>query len=480
MSTLAAELEKLHAHIETLPTRRILPANQVRPTRRALERVLQTWDVSMQPSRDRLEEARRAIVAAQRSSAGLSSLPLRTVRDAVWLLWPDASDGVIRRELRDHILIQISSNNAVLRRLIDAWIVNFDKGDESFVDVARKIDRSLTARHTGVLELWKEAHKAYDIFNAVRGPDQLASRILEDSSGSVLAAYRFDTATRATGGYLRATHFALSGKLPKLLRGDHALDSFERAVGFYAPNGVVRFKDDQAMNGAMADGLVGAWIGTARPPSDRLKKEVLAHLRLHLGDPRVERQSGWARASKETRQTVRGWLSALSLDAFFDLIGRFADNAGMDKQWSVRRAFWKSCLKAGHIRDSWLVLGDNVARAVADNADLRGSYGRLHDAAANQSVLLIQIGDLVFSEWNYNGRLRAWRTDSQYAPKMFRDRYNSVEVTGAGLQFPPPQDSNLPISSPEGIVHGRGGAWRGRTAALLRNREGIILNPNDW
>ena len=161
------------------------------------------------------------------------------------------------------------------------------------------------------------------------------------------------------------------------------------------------------MNGAMADGLVGAWIGAARQPSDRLKKEVLGHLRLHLGDPRVERQSGWARASEETRQTVRGWLSALSLDAFFDLIGRFAGNAGMDHQWSVRRAFWKSCLKAGHIRDSWLVLGDNVARAVSDNADLRGSYGRLHDAAANQSVLLIQIGDLVFSEWNYNGRLRA-------------------------------------------------------------------------
>lgn len=480
MSILAAELEKLHALIETLPTRRILPANQVRPTRRALELVLQTWDVSLQPPRDRLEEARRAIVVAQRSGAGLSGLPPRIVRDAVWLLWPDARDGVNRQNLRDHILMLSNSNNAVLRRLIDAWIVNFDKEDESFVGVARKIGRSLADPHTGVLELWKEAHKTYDIFNAVRGPEQLASRILEDSSGSVLAAYRLDTATRAASGYLRAVHFALSEKLPKLLRGDRALDSFQRAVGFYAPNGVLRFKDDRAMHGAMADGFVAAWTGAARPPSDRLKKDVLSYLRLHLGDPRVERQSGWARASDETRQTVRGWLSALSLDAFFDLLGRFAGNAGMNHQWSVRRAFWKSCLKAGHIRDSWLVLGDNVARAVADNADLRGSYGRLHDAAANQSVLLIQIGDLVFSEWNYNGRLRAWRTDSQYAPKMFREHYNSVEVTGAGLQFPPPQNSNLPISSPNGIVHGNSGAWRGRTAALLLKREGIILNPSDW
>ena len=77
------------------------------------------------------------------------------------------TEGESTRELRDHLLMQISSNNAVLRRLIDAWIVNFDKGDESFVDVARKIDHSLAARDTGVLELWKEAHKTYDIFNGM-------------------------------------------------------------------------------------------------------------------------------------------------------------------------------------------------------------------------------------------------------------------------------------------------------------------------
>jgi hypothetical protein len=482
MSTLAGELEKLRALLGTLQTRRILPANQVRPTRRALERVLQTWDVSMQAPKDRVEEARRAILTAQRNGTDLAKLTPRVLRDSVWLLWPEAKDGVKRPALRRAILKEIATNNAILRRLIDAWLLEFDKDDDSFVDVGKQIDRHLAASHSGLLALWKESHKTHDIFNAVSGPDRLASRILEDSSGSILAACRLDVPSRAASGYLRAIHLALSARLPKLLREERALDFFQQATRFYAPDGALRFKSDQAMNGAMADALVAAWIRAPRTPSDRLKKEVLTYLRLHLGDPRVERQSGWARASDETRQKVRGWLSALSLDAFFDLVGRFAGNAGMGHQWEARKAFWKACLKAGHIRDSWLVLGENVARAVSDNAELRGSYGRLHDLDPNRSVLLIQIGDLVFSEWTYNGRLRAWKTDSQHAPRMFRPRYERSEVTGDSLQFHPPQNKpHLSISGTDGITHVRGEeVWQGRTAALLRRREGIVLNPNDW
>lgn len=478
MSTLTSELEKLRALLGTLPTRRVLPANQMRPTRRALERIQKAWDVSMQPPVDRLEQAKRAIIAAQRSGTGLSSLSPRVLRDAVWLFWSDTDDRVNRQDLRGFILNRIGTDSAMLRRLIDTWLLWFDRDDDSFVDVGKQIDRYLVASQAGLLALWRESNRAYDIFNAVSGPDRLASRITDDPSDSVLAAYRLDIPSRASSGYLRAVHLALSAKLPKALREDSALDIFKRATRFYTPNAELRF-DEPGPNGAMANGLVGAWLRTQRQPSDRLKKEVLTYLRQHLGDPRVDSRNRWAWASDETRQTVRGWLSALSLDAFFHVVGSFAGSAGMGHQWKARQAFWGACLRGGHIRDSWLVLGDNVAGAVSGDADLRGSYGRLDDGDPNHSVLLMQIGDLIFSEWTYNGKLRAWPVDWKNAPRLFRSRYRRLEVVGSCLQFPPPADRpDLPLTKANGVSHTP--VWQGRVAALLRRKEGIVLNPSDW
>lgn len=480
MKQVLSELEKLRALLETLPSRRILPANHIRPTKRVLDRILQQWDVVTQPPQDRLKSALRAILQAQSNGTDLAVLPSALLRDGIWLLWPTAGDGLDRRGLRDTILRQIGTNPGMLRRLIDVWLMTFDKDDDTFVDVGKQLDRHLGASHTGLLARWKEAHRSYDIFNATRGPELMAARLLEDSSDNVVAAYRLDTPARAAGGYLRAVHFALAERLPKLLREDRALEYFDRAVQFYAPDGRLRFDEPQP-NGAMADGFVGAWIRTQRQPSNRLRDKVLTYLRQHLGDPRIERNR-WAGASNETRQTVRTWLSALSLDAFFDVVGRFAGNAGMGQQWAARKAFWSACLKGGHIKDSWLVLGDNVARAVSDNDNLRGSFGRLRDSDPNRSVLLIQIGDLVFSEWTYNGKLRAWSASARNAPKLFRTRYEREEVTGDGLQFPAPQDRpHLKISGPDGITHYKGEeVWQGRTAALLRRREGIVLQSRDW
>lgn len=480
MKLVSSELEKLRVLLGTLPSRRPLPANSSRPTKRALDRILQHWDVIAQPPQDRLRSARLAIVQAQRDGTDLATLPPALIRDGIFLLWPSADDDLDRKSLLAAILAKIGTNTGMLRRMIDVWLMTFDSDDETFIHVGRQLDRHLAASQAGLLARWKEAHRSYDIFNATKGPELMAARLLEDVSATVLSAYRLDTPARAASGYLRAVHLAISKRLPQLLREDRALEHFDRAGSFFVTEGRLRFDEPQP-NGAMADGLVGAWIRARRQPSDRLREKVLTYLRQHLGDPRVERNR-WVGSSEETRQTVRTWLSALSLDAFFDVVGRFAGNAGMGQQWAARKAFWSACLKAGHIRDSWLVLGDNVARSVSDNVNLHGSFGQLRDSDPNRSVLLIQIGDLVFSEWTYNGKLRAWSAGAKTAPKLFRARYDREEITGDGLQFPPPLERpHLKISGADGITHYKGEeVWQGRTAALLQRKEGIVLQPRDW
>lgn len=478
MKFLSIELEKVRALVGTLPRRRILPPTSARPTWQALQHVQAKWDTTSIPPEDRVEQVKRAVITAQKSDGGLSQLHPRLMKDAVWLLWPTTSDGINRPALRRAVLERVENSNALLKRLIDAWFLNFDSSDVSFAEVGRQIDHHLEIRNAGLLATWKEANKNFDLFNSSVGPGRIADRILEEDSSNVLSVCRLDTPVRATSGYLKAVHHALSSRLPKLLVTDQSVDIFGRAKAFFVPGPHLRF-DTPETDGGMADGLVGPWLRAGRQPSENLKSEVLTFLREHLGDPRVDEKRRWANSSEGTRQRVRAWLSKLSLDAFFDVVGRFAGDAGMGHQWKARKAFWRMCLEKGHIEDSWLVLGDSVVRAISDNVELRGSYGRLLDGDPRHSVLLMRIGNLVLSEWTYNGKLRAWPEDWKNSPRLFRSRYRRSQVTGSGLEFPAPADRpDLSRTTPDGVSHTV--VWQGRVAALLQKKEGIVLQPNDW
>lgn len=482
MNTLAEELDELLAAISTLKTKRVVPIDRHRPTRVAADKVARAMDSSAILTEAHIEQVRLALITAQQRGQDLSRLPIRLLRDAISLLWPSADDGIDRKKLRRAILAHVGSTKSMLRRFIDSWLLQFTHDDGGFVDDGRQIDRHLAANHTGMLAVWKDIHDAHDLFDAKLGPDNLASIILSDRDIDILSECRLATPSRANGGYLRAIHFAVCRKLPKLLGERKAEDSLERAMGFFAPDGTLRFHiAERKTHGIMADALVAPWADSRRQPSERMKSEVLAYLRLHLGDPRVNNEHRWDGASQRTRQTVRTWLSKLSLDAFFDVVGRFAGDAGMGHQWEARKAFWGACLREGYISDSWLVLGANVARSIADNRELRGSYGRLLDGNRNHSVLLIKVGNVLFAEWTFDGKIRAWQEDSKGAPPLFRTTgYSRSEVTADGLQFPPPlHRPDLPTTGPDGAAHFKA-VWQGRVAALIRKKVSIALPPHMW
>ena len=233
------------------------------------------------------------------------------------------------------------------------------------------------------------------------------------------------------------------------------------------------------MRGLMADALVGAWAGSA--PPDALRHRVLDVLLTRIGDPRTQ-ATHWDRASEQTRQIVTGWLARVTLTAFFGLIGQHAGAAGMGHQWEARRKFWSACLEKGWVSDAWLVLGPNVRSHLKRNRALLGSYGKMDGSAVtNHSALLMRLGTTVFAEWSHNGKLYAWPAGSSSAPPFAKTAYDVDALKSGGLGFPPPVDRPDLLKLPgPGLTH-HADTWRGRVAALLRQRDSHFrIEPWEW
>ena len=186
-------------------------------------------------------------------------------------------------------------------------------------------------------------------------------------------------------------------------------------------------------------------------------KEVIKSFILrHVGDPRIVRRT-WLGADDRSQKVMLSWLVEASLELFFDILSKTADNI-----WAFRRRFWLDYLRLGVIEETWVVLGSQARRYVGSNReDL--PFGRLFGASPNQSVLLMRIGGLTIAEWSHSGACRIWThapDSDRHAPKLYQDSY-----TGDGLR----------TDSDEWVAHrssDRGG-WQKKLGKIIHYQTGI-------
>ena len=120
------------------------------------------------------------------------------------------------------------------------------------------------------------------------------------------------------------------------------------------------------------------------------------------------------------------WKIGETLKDFFALLSYTAKQApDADRMWSYRKEFIEAYWKEGHIRDAWIVLGKaaykNRLKFLREDFD---NYGKIIKGNPIHSVLLFQIGDLVLSEWNYNGKVRLWNSSlNKYFPQFYKTEY---------------------------------------------------------
>lgn len=226
---------------------------------------------------------------------------------------------------------------------------------------------------------------------------------------------------------------------------------------------------------AFADGMLLPWHKGGEF-SENLKKILLDFFLQNYGDPSFKRYLNyqWDGVNPEAIKVMHYLLTGDTLRGFMRILERTADDI-----WRYRQKFWMAYYEAGHIEEAWMILG-NDARRIAKNDSktaASGRYGRLEGGATqNQSVLLIRIGGLIFSEWSHSGSLRAYHEDDSNAPAFYQLGYQGQELRDPqSLDF----HDGLNMRPELRHTHSNYGTWQRKARDMIRRHTGINLNDVD-
>ncbi|RKX55843.1 MAG: hypothetical protein DRP29_10145, partial [Thermodesulfobacteriota bacterium] len=122
----------------------------------------------------------------------------------------------------------------------------------------------------------------------------------------------------------------------------------------------------------------------------------------YLKDPRFSDAIQWRKVSEKARKIFMQWLAQKDIEFFFEVVERTAG----DINWRYRRKFWEAYLP--YIEETRVFLGPKAMRlAKIWVENLEYSFGKLVGGGKN-AVILMQIGEYIFSEWAPIGACRVY------------------------------------------------------------------------
>lgn len=223
-----------------------------------------------------------------------------------------------------------------------------------------------------------------------------------------------------------------------------------------------------------ADALLRPWY--KRRPPDGIKSSLVDFFVSVYGDPRIQghRQFQWQGVSPEALTVLMTWLAGDTLRGFMRVLERTADEI-----WSYRRKFWMAYYDKGYIEEAWLALGRDAQKVAKSlQIDERGmGYGALEGpVAADQSVLILKIGQLVFTEWSHNGSLRAYIEDAPVTPKLYLANYNGTDLRNVvSMDFHDGVNQNPELRH----MNSDRGTWQRKARDFVRRHTGINLTDRE-
>lgn len=407
------------------------------------------------------------------------NLPRRAIRELPYAYWVDGRavlsaehPDLVRLYWVDHLRKAISADprraKRWLRPLFFTFCSQFSQTDSEFLVYAEKLVEVIAECMGSYADQLRQLHYRRSFFDPVVAPSRLAVDWLDSPMSldrSLIEDFLWPEFLDTTMGLSAFdTLLGLSeNRLGTAVATSRVLDW---AMRLSAP--VV--KSDARVR--FADAVLGAW--SRQSPPDEIRSALIRFFVGQYGDPRLEgyRNNQWRGVSEGAVNVLMRCLAGDTLSGFIGVLERTADVI-----WQYRKKFWMAYYDAGHVHEAWLALGSDAHdHAQALKARQQGiGYGRLTGAKLNQSVLLLKIGDLVFTEWSHDGSLRAYRDGAQGAPQLYQSEYaGNLLRWWRSLDFHRGMNMN-PELEHRGSVNG---TWQRKARDFIRFHTGVHMN--DW
>lgn len=346
----------------------------------------------------------------------------------------------------------------------------FDPGDDWFNDFASRLKAAAQRGEGSFADRLKDLQRDVKFFDPASAPLKLAEALVTDPLRLEMAFESHLLWPKFTETPLGEAVFAAAlglgeKRLTEWTVIARILD-WERRLGARVVKTVNRVK--------FADALLRPWHRRSVP--DTIKSTLIEYFVRVYGDPRLEghKQYQWRDVSPQALSVILTWLAGDTLRGFMRVLERTADDI-----WKYRQKFWMAYYNAGHIQEAWLALGFQAAWfAKKLQADERGlGFGRLDSGATpNQSVLLLKIGQIVFTEWSHNGSMRAYLDDSDDTPKLYQSSYHGSELRAAiSMDFHGGMNLNPQLAH----MNSAGGTWQRKARDFIRAQTGIHLDDRE-
>lgn len=406
----------------------------------------------------------------------------RDWRHLPYALWLQADRGLhLHPELTQHYAHTVLPQALAARRplkwaraLLHTYLQHFAPDDAVFVQLAH------SARHffadARVMQSLSETEafglqrliEQLGLLDPQQGPAQVAADILALAPETPLTQWQAQHAL--TDGFW-LNPFARQAFSEALTAPEHVRSSLpyiQRMCewALHAPGTPQQRFRYPICRDEFAYSLLSPWFQRTPPPE--VQHTLMSALLRTLGDPRHD-HAGWLGVRQEAMATVSRWLTARTLDAFFEILQHTEDDIG-----PYRRRFWEAYFHAGHILEAWVALGEEASdalRAIDPTGAL--AHGKiLGKIAPKQCVLMVRMGPLLLCDWSHDGRLRAIDAHSRQAPKLYQAQYELHE-----LRFATNLNFNQGLSDDPGLRHLQShlGGWQTLARDFLAQHLGITL-----
>ncbi|MBT4129313.1 MAG: hypothetical protein HOE44_01165 [Candidatus Marinimicrobia bacterium] len=182
-----------------------------------------------------------------------------------------------------------------------------------------------------------------------------------------------------------------------------------------------------------------------KEPSDKEAKSTIKNFLLTtFGDLRIGGAGHWHGVHKESKRVMLNWLVEDVLEDFFKLFGYVAEgDAEIERQWKYRESFWRAYLNRGLIDEAWVAMSNRMDERALKMLSLSSDrYGKVvsnYNIKRNHAALIMKIGNLVVTDWNFSGQFSVWETDANSSvkkvPLPYQKTYRSKEFLVEGATY---------------------------------------------